>query len=766
MSFKRLSNLTCVHSDKRNRLLKHSICILAAWIALFPTFVFALPSDPTVQAGSVAFDQIDSNTLNVIQSTNKAIIDWQSFNIQANEATHFQMPSSSSINLSRVTGGVGSEIFGSLTSNGTLMLLNPNGILFGANSKIDVGGLIATTSNISNDDFMAGNYRFDIPASVNRTVINRGTINVAQGGLLAFVAPGVENSGIISANLGQVFLASGKTFTLDLYGDKLVSLGVDSKILNQVIGPDGQPVSSLVANGGSIHANGGTVFLEVNAAREVVNQVINMDGYIEAKSAVQKNGEIILLGGDEGLVNVTGTLDASGKESGQTGGTVQILGEWVALLDNAFIDVSGDLGGGTALIGGDYQGNGTVPNAQKTYFHTDSFITANALSSGDGGKVILWSDDATYFYGNISATGGLQRGDGGFVEVSGKDYLGFFGGVDVAATNGKGGTVLLDPASITILSGVDASSTGFTAGSDISELFANDSATATVLNPDASGSFDGISAGSTIILQATDFITVSNAFVLATATGNSNISLVMQAGGSININANLTIDGTGTLHLEADSVHSSSGAADGTGTLTFATGTTTTTGGGAATFIAADFTIDGSITTGSGNIAMAESTSGTTLGLGTATGAILSDSELDNITTSGTLTIGQATTKGSDGAGTSASTLTSGAITFDELTLGSKNVALISNSTINDDDDTSASLTTSGTLTLTSSGNIGASGGSQGLDLDVGTLSISGTGSGNVIVTEATLTMVSVNANGKAIPFDGPPTVQARNAKE
>ena len=326
MSFKRLSNLTYVHSDKRNRLLKHSICILAAWIALFPTFVFALPSDPTVQAGSVAFDQIDSNTLNVIQSTNKAIIDWQSFNIQANEATHFQMPSSSSINLSRVTGGVGSEIFGSLTSNGTLMLLNPNGILFGANSKIDVGGLIATTSNISNDDFMAGNYRFDIPASVNRTVINRGTINVAQGGLLAFVAPGVENSGIISANLGQVFLASGKTFTLDLYGDKLVSLGVDSKILNQVIGPDGQPVSSLVANGGSIHANGGTVFLEVNAAREVVNQVINMDGYIEAKSAVQKNGEIILLGGDEGLVNVTGTLDASGKESGQTGGTVQILG--------------------------------------------------------------------------------------------------------------------------------------------------------------------------------------------------------------------------------------------------------------------------------------------------------------------------------------------------------------------------------------------------------------------------------------------------------
>ena len=205
---------------------------------------------------------------------------------------------------------------------------------------------------------MAGNFKFDIPSSINRTVVNRGTINVAQGGLLAFVAPGVENSGIINAKLGQVSLSSGKTFTLDLYGDKLVSLGMDSKVLDRVIGPDGEAVSSLIKNGGSIKANGGSVFLEVNAARDVVDNVINMDGLIEAKTAVQENGEIILYGGEEGLVNVTGTLDASGKEATQTAGEVQILGEWVALLDNAFIDVSGDLGGGRALIGGDYQGTG------------------------------------------------------------------------------------------------------------------------------------------------------------------------------------------------------------------------------------------------------------------------------------------------------------------------------------------------------------------------------------------------------------------------
>jgi trimeric autotransporter adhesin len=697
VSFSHLSKFNSVNSH--NHWQKHIICILAVWIALFPAFAFALPTDPTVQAGSVTFDQVDPNTLNVIQSTNKAIIDWQTFNIQVDEATHFQMPSTDSFNLSRVTGGVGSEIFGTLTSNGNLMLLNPNGILFGANSKIDVGGLIATTSNITNSNFMTGNYQFDIPSSVNRTVINRGVINVAQGGLLAFVAPGVENSGIINAQLGQVSLASGKTFTLDLYGDKLVSLGVDSKVLNQVIGPDGQPVSSLVKNGGSIFANGGTVFLEVNAARDIVDHVINMDGLIEAKSAVQENGEIILLGGDEGLVNVTGTLDASGKDAGQTGGEVQVLGEWVALLENAFIDVSGDLGGGTALIGGDYQGQGIVPTSEKTYFHSTAFVTADALSSGDGGKVILWADDATYFYGGISATGGLQSGNGGFAEVSGKKFLDFDGNVDVAAVNGEGGTVLLDPLSITLLSGTDSLSTGFTAGSDISELFAEDSGSATVLNPDASGSFDGISAGSTIILQATDFITISNDFVLATATGNSNVNLVLQAGGSINVNANLTLDGTGTLHIEADSVHSSSGAADGTGAINFAV-TKTTTSGGAITLIGADFSIGGNIAAGSNNVSIAESTSSSTLALGSAAGTLLSDAELDNISTTGTITIGQATTAGSDGAGTGASTLTSGAITTDGLTL-SQNLALVTNSTVS-----LGASTLTGNFSVTSSGAI------------------------------------------------------------
>ena len=608
------------------------------------------------------------------------------------------------------------------------MLINPNGILFGKDSRVDVNGLVATTSDINNSDFISGNYHFSISPEINRTVINRGTINIKQGGLLAFVAPGVENSGIINAKLGQISLASGKTFTLDLYGDKLVSLGIDSKILNQVIGPDGTPVSSLVANGGSIHANGGNVFLGVKAARNVVDQVINMDGLIEAQTAFKKDGKIVLLGGDEGLVKITGTLDASGKESGQLGGNIQVMGEWVALLDNAFIDVSGDLGGGTALIGGDYQGKGLYPNAQKTYFSVDSSITADAISSGDGGKVVLWSDDATYFKGSISAKGGSSKGDGGFVEVSSKNYLDFNGSVDVASSNGNAGTVLLDPASITILSGVDSNSDGFTAASDVSELFANDSGDSTVLNPAASGSFDGISAGSTIILQATGDITVSSDFVLATATGTANNSLVMQAGENINVNQNITVSGTGTLHLEADSKHSSSNAGDGTGTILIANGAAITTANTAATLIGADFDFIGTLNTGSGNVTIGQSVTSQSLALGSASSTLLTDTELDLITTTGTLAIGQATTAGSDGAGTSASTLTSAAITSDGLTLGSKNIALVSGSTVD-----LGSLTTTGTLSVTSSGAV----------TDSGALAITGTttiaaGSGNNITLDNT----------------------------
>ena len=168
-------------------------------------------------------------TANVVvnQTSQNAIINWHTFNIGSGETTRINMPSSSSAELDRVTGGLGpSQILGSLSSNGKVFLVNPDGILFGMGARINVGSLLATTNNIANSDFMAGRYNFTIPGNPNASIVNLGTITAQTGGFAALVAPGVRNTGTITAKLGTIALASGNAFTLDIYGDNLITLGL------------------------------------------------------------------------------------------------------------------------------------------------------------------------------------------------------------------------------------------------------------------------------------------------------------------------------------------------------------------------------------------------------------------------------------------------------------------------------------------------------------------------------------------------------------
>ena len=182
----------------------------------------ANPVDPSVRAGSVTFEE-SGPRLDVRQSTNKAIIDWRGFSIAADEITQFHQPSSSSITLNRVTGADPSNIFGTLRANGQLMLVNPNGVFFGPGSRIDVAGLVATTSNIRDEDFLGGIYDFSIPSpNPNATVVNEGQITIAEAGYAALVAPAVRNSGTINARLGRVTLGAAQPFAIDLYGDNRV----------------------------------------------------------------------------------------------------------------------------------------------------------------------------------------------------------------------------------------------------------------------------------------------------------------------------------------------------------------------------------------------------------------------------------------------------------------------------------------------------------------------------------------------------------------
>ena len=410
----------------------------------------ANPLGGQVTAGSAKIIQTTPQRMNVVQHSDHAAINWQSFSVNRHGHVNFRQPSPQSTTLNRVVGQDPSNILGRVSSNGKVFLLNPNGILFGKGSKIDVGGLVATTSNISDADFMAGRYHFENPSNTQGRVVNHGEITAKANGLVALVAPGVNNTGIINAKLGRVTLAAGQKFTLDLYGDQLVKLAVDDSLVNQVKDSNGNAVNAGVRHSGKISADGGQVVLAATTAREAVDNVINMNGIIRARSVTQDKGEIILDAGDKGTVQVSGVLDSSGKQVGMRGGNIKVLGDQVNLKHKARIDASGAGGGGDVLVGGDFQGKGSLPTATKTVVSQGATIKADAITRGNGGKVIVWADGETQYSGHISAKGGSKTGNGGLAEVSGKQNLVYRGDSTLSAPHGKAGTLLLDPLNITV----------------------------------------------------------------------------------------------------------------------------------------------------------------------------------------------------------------------------------------------------------------------------------------------------------------------------
>src|SRR5258706_5332714 len=410
---------------------------LFPWTFLSPvlaqTTANTLPTGGNVTAGSAAISS-SGNKLQIDQYTQKAILNWDSFSVGSSAWVNFSQPSSSAIALNRVTGSNPSEIFGRLTANGQVFFSNPNGVLFAPSASVDVGGLFATTLSITDRDFLAGRQNW-YNAGGAGSVVNQGVITA--NGYAALAGPQVRNEGIIIARAGTVALAAGDRVSLDMVGDGLISVSVDQAALN-----------ASAINAGRIQADGGTVLLTARSANALLDTVVNNSGVIRANSLVERNGEIVLDGGSAGVVSNTGTLTASGAAADTTGGTVKVLGQYVGLFDGSRIDASGDAGGGTVLVGGNFHGGGPEQNASMTYVGRDVSINADAVTSGTGGKVAVWSDVSTRFFGSISANGGVQGGDGGFAEVSGKQNLGFDGLVSLGATRGRTGTLLLHPADL------------------------------------------------------------------------------------------------------------------------------------------------------------------------------------------------------------------------------------------------------------------------------------------------------------------------------
>ncbi|MES2219237.1 MAG: filamentous hemagglutinin N-terminal domain-containing protein, partial [Pseudomonadota bacterium] len=404
-----------------------------------------------VTAGNVNVTQ-SGNTVTVNQSTDKAIIQWNSFNIAAGEKTQFVQPNSGSVALNRINPTQGaSQIYGSLTANGQVILVNAAGIHFGPGAMVNVGSLIASTSDIANANFLAGKLIFNVPSQYGGSIINEGTIQAADYGLVALLGTSVVNRGVIQARLGNIALGSGNAFTLDFNGDQLINFTVDAAATTAGVDQNGHPLANGISNTGSLLADGGKILVTAQVAQGVLDNVIDMQGVSQARSVGEQNGEIILSGGDNSTVQVSGTLDASGKSNGQTGGTVKVLGNQIHLTSTALIDASGDAGGGTALVGGNQHGAGPEQNALNTSVDAGSLINASAINTGNGGVAVAWADDTTIFNGLIKLNGGSISGNGGHAEVSGHQQIiidtGF---ADVKAPHGKNGSLLLDPGDVVV----------------------------------------------------------------------------------------------------------------------------------------------------------------------------------------------------------------------------------------------------------------------------------------------------------------------------
>lgn len=488
------------------RLAPLALAVALAWAP-------AASSNPTgaqVAAGAAGFSTA-GKTLTVT-NTPGTIINWQSFSIGAGSTTHFQQQSALSAVLNRVIGNDPSQILGTLSSNGRVFLVNPHGIVFGQGSVINTAGLVASTLNIRDEDFLAGRMKFE--GGGLGALKNEGTLRAS--GDIFLVGPQIENAGLIKSENGNVVLAAGRSLTIS--------------------SPDAHGVQFALQAPTDAALNLGAI--EAKNAASMFAGTLRHSGEIRAVSAsVDASGRVTLAAQKDAIV--AGNSLISVDNSTGRGGRVEITGERVGLFDNATVSARG-AAGGEILVGGDYQGaNPAVRNAQLA--HVAPGVTLDAGSAtGSGGRVIVWADGSTRAHGSI-ITSGAQGG--GLIETSGKRHLDV-GGIRIDA--GRGGSWLLDPYNIEVVAGNgltnNSGATAFTPGGDNSQIGADlivgqlDAGTSVTLNTAGAGA----QAGN---------ITVSSAIV-KTASNTAGFNLI--ADNDINVNANIDLGaGAATANFNA-----------------------------------------------------------------------------------------------------------------------------------------------------------------------------------------------------------------------
>jgi len=435
-----------------------ALMLLAALSLCTPQAQAANAADATVSLGngSVA---TTGNTTTINQASQRLAIDWTNLSTRANEALVFAQPNAQAIALNRITGSNPSEFLGSLTANGQVFILNPNGVLFGAGSQVNVGGLVASTLSMSNADFQAGRNVFTHSGGAG-SVVNQGNMTAAPGGYLALLAPEVRNEGVMTASLGTALLAAGNKVTLNLDNGSLLGYSIDQGAIN-----------ALAENKQLIKANGGQVLLSAKAMDALTTATVNNTGVIEARTIQNKAGRIMLMGDMEtGTTNVAGTLDVSAPNGGDGGfietsaATVKIAagthvtalaangktGKWlIDPHDFTIAATGGDMTGaqvGAALLSADLEiqssqganaaGNGDI-NVNDNVSWSANTLTLTAARDVNINAVMTASGTSQLAMNPGTANGADAAVADGAVKV-GIHYLGFDGRVDFGGRSGAG----------------------------------------------------------------------------------------------------------------------------------------------------------------------------------------------------------------------------------------------------------------------------------------------------------------------------------------
>ncbi|MFN8611875.1 MAG: filamentous hemagglutinin N-terminal domain-containing protein [Vulcanimicrobiota bacterium] len=470
---------------------------------------YANPEGPDVQHGQVNITGLGSALVEVLQQSPSAIVNWNQFSVGANEMVRFLQPGQHAVILNRVVGQNPSDILGQIQANGSVWLINPNGILFGPGSQINAGSFLASTLNISNADFLAGKFNFEqmknpatgLPQDL-RSVVNQGTITVTDGGYAVLMAPTVLNQGLVIANLGKVVMAAGEKATLSFDAGKLINFRVD--------GMTGEP---------------GTVVIPQQAVSDLLSQVIKNDSVVEAGRLIPNaDGSVALVHGS-GLLVHEGTTRADGAAGQQAGSVSLEAAQSVVVGPSSTISASGQ---GQNSDGGSIRLN----SGHMTATMAGSQLVATQGDSGLGGFIETSSKGAAWLRGEVNAgRGGTWLIDPRFINI----------------INGSGGTA--DPALPTVSGGAGTQTVSETAlqnvaaGSNI-VLMADD----TITVNDIADNLINLTSGTSIT-----FTTTSGNFIFA----DPNDAIQVSGAGNLNLQigqdvflGHLVSTGTGTVSLQ------------------------------------------------------------------------------------------------------------------------------------------------------------------------------------------------------------------------